>query len=110
MTSRFSEDSPTVGPVAQFSLMIVPIVINCFFMVYSLVGWILEGRDKLNWSLEAVSVAVWVCVFVLAYCVLVVAFARWCGAQRWHPLVVSSVGHSVVALLLTLSVIITVRL
>jgi len=110
MTSRFIEDSPAVGPVMQFSLLIVPLVMNCFFMVYSLVGWIIEGRDKLNWSLEAESVAYWVCAGILVYCVLVVAYTRWRGGRRWHPLVVSSVGHMVVALLLTLSVFITVRL
>ncbi|MFK7855834.1 MAG: hypothetical protein AB8B79_17040 [Granulosicoccus sp.] len=110
MTSRFSEDSPTVGPVMQFSLLLVPIVMNCFFMVYSLVGWILEGRDKLNWSLEAESVAVWVCIGILVFCALVVLYTRIRGGRRWHPLIVSSVGHTVVALLLTLSVFITVRL
>lgn len=110
MTSRFSEDSPKVSPVMQFSLLIVPIVMNCFFMVYSLVGWILEGRDKLNWSLEAESVAVWVCIGILVFCALVTLYTRWRGGRRWHPLIVSSVGHAVVALLLTLSVFITVRL
>lgn len=110
MTSRFSEDSPSVGPVTQFSLLIVPIVMNCFFMVYSLVGWTIEGRDKLNWSLEAESVALWVCVGILVFCGLVIAFTRLRGGQRWHPLVVSSVGHIVVALLLTLSVFIAIRL
>ena len=110
MTSRFIEDSPTVGPVTQFSLLIVPIVVNCFFMVYSLVGWIIDGRDKLNWSLEAESVAFWVCISTLVFCVLVIIFTRWRGGQRWHPLEVSSVGHIVVVLLLTLSVFIAVRL
>ncbi len=103
-------DSRVVGPVMQFSLLIVPLVMNGFFMVYSLTGWIISGRDKLNWSLEAETVGVWVLSGLFIFCVPVVAYTYWRGGNRWHPLVVSSVGHIIVALLLTLSIFITVRL
>jgi len=99
-----------VGPVLQFSLLIVPIVMNGFYMVYSLTGWILTGRDKLNWSLEAETVGLWVLCGMTGFCALVVAFVFWRGGGRWHPLVISSAGHVIVAMLLTLSIFITVRL
>lgn len=103
-------DSSVAGPVAQFSLLIVPLVMNCFFMVYALAGWIIEGRDKLNWSLEAPTVGVWVCGGMLLFCGLVLLFTRWRGGGWWHPLSVSSFAHAIVAILLMLSVFITVKL
>ena len=110
MTRNLFGDSRVVGPVMQFSLLIVPIVMNCFYMVYSLTGWIISGRDKLNWSLEAEKVGVWVLVGVVVFCVLVCVYTFLRGGNRWHPLIVSSVGHIVIAVLLTLSIFITVRL
>lgn len=83
---------------------------NGFYMVYSLTGWILTGRDKRNWSLEAETVGLWVVSGMIIFCGLVVAYTHWRGGNRWHPLMVSSVGHIVVALLLTLSIFITTRL
>jgi hypothetical protein len=110
MTRNLFGDSRIVGPVMQFSLLIVPIVMNCFYMVYSLTGWIISGRDKLNWSLEAESVGVWVLIGVTVFCVLVSAFTLFRGGNRWHPLIISSIGHVVIAVLLTISILITVRL
>jgi hypothetical protein len=110
MTRNLFGDSRVVGPVMQFSLLIVPIVMNCFYMVYSLTGWILSGRDKLNWSLEAETVGYWVSVGIVIYCVLVSAYTFLRGGTRWHPLVISSMGHVVIAVLLTISIFITVRL
>lgn len=110
MTRNLTGDPTIVGPVMQFSLLIVPIVMNGFYMVYSLTGWILSGRDKLNWSLEAESVGIWVAISMILYCAVVIAYTLWRGGKRWHALVVSSYGHIVIALLLTLSIFITVRL
>jgi len=99
-----------MSPVLLFSLLMIPIVINCFFMVYALVGWILEGRDKFNWSLEAVEVALWVGAVVFVWCFLQLLYARWRKLPAGHILRVSSYGHMLIAVLMTLSVIITVRL
>ncbi|MDB4222438.1 hypothetical protein N9850_01610 [Granulosicoccus sp.] len=110
MTRNLFGDSRVVGPVMQFSLLIVPVVMNCFYMVYSLTGWILSGRDKLNWSLEAESVGFWVLVSIVIFCVLVTAYTLLRGGNRWHPLVISSIGHIVIAVLLTISILITVHL
>ena len=99
-----------MSPVLLFSLLMVPMVINCFFMVYALVGWILEGRDKFKWSLEAEEVALWVAFVVLLWCALQLAYARWKQLPRGHLLRISSSGHAAIALLMALSVFITVRL
>ncbi|MFK7860851.1 MAG: hypothetical protein AB8B64_18685 [Granulosicoccus sp.] len=110
ITRTIGGDPRIVGPVLQFSLFIVPIVMNCFYMVYSLAGWIIDGRDMLNWSLEAPTVGLWVCAGMLSYCVLVLGYVRWRGGNMWHPLSVSSIAHIVIALLLTFSIFITVHL
>ncbi len=99
-----------VPPVLLFSMLMVPMVINCFFMVYSLVGWILEGRDKFNWELEAVTVAFRVAAVVLGWCALQLLYAQWKRLPSRHILRISSYGHIVIAVLMTLSVIITARL
>lgn len=109
MTRNISGDSQIVGPVLQFALFIVPIVMNGFFSVYSLTGWILTGRDKANWALEAPSVALYVCVGMLIFCALVLLFTRWRGGTIRHVLSISSIAHSIVVVLLTLSVYIAVR-
>lgn len=110
MTRNFLGNSPIAGPVLQFSLLIVPLVVNCFYMVYSLTGWVLEGRDKLNWAIEAPTVGLWVLVLVMVFSGLVLAYTRWRGGSWWHPLSVSSIGHMVLALLLTASILISVKL
>jgi divalent metal cation (Fe/Co/Zn/Cd) transporter len=110
MTRNLAGDSTIVGPVMQFSLLIVPMVMNGFFSVYSLTGWVLSGKEKLNWSLEAETVGFWVALGMLIFSSLVAAYTVWRGGNRWHPLVVSSAGHAVLAVLLTLSIFITVRL
>lgn len=101
---------PLISPVVQFVLLIVPVVANGFYMVYSLAGWALEERDKFNWSLEAGEVAVWVGATILAYCALVLLYVRLKKAPWLHPLAVSSYGHALIAILLTVSVFITLRL
>lgn len=77
---------------------------SCFFVVYALTGFILDGRDKFNWSLEAPTVSLWVGAGIVAFSLLVMAYARVKGAKPMHPLNMSSLGHIVLALLLTVSV------
>jgi len=99
-----------ISPVIQFVLLLTPVVMSCFYLVYSLTGWIIEGRDRLNWALEAPGVAIWVGAGILLYCFVVLAYARSKGAARYHVLNVSSWGHMLLAVLLTVSVFITVKL
>jgi len=99
-----------ISPVAQFSLLLTPVVMSCFFLVYSLTGWIVEGRDKLLWSIEALDVAFYTGAGIVIYCIVVMLYARWKGATRYHILNVSSLGHIVLALLLSASVFVSVKL
>ena len=110
MTRNILGTSTAVGPVAQFSLLIIPLVVNGFYMVYSLTGWILDGLDKLNWALEARNVGLWVAGIMVAFCTLVIAYTLLRGGSRRHPLVMSSIGHIVVVLLLTVSLFVSVSL
>jgi len=99
-----------VSPVTQFVLLLSPVVMSCFYLVYALTGWIVEGRDKLKWALEAPGVALWVGTGITIYSLIVLLYARWKGAARFHVLNVSSLGHILLAVLLTISVFITVKL
>ena len=109
MNASIPESSRAVGPVAQFALLIVPLVMNGFFVVYALGGWAVRGRDRFNWSLEATGVAVWVGLGMLAYSVLVIAFTRFSGGSWRHPLVVSSALHALFALLVAASIAVLAR-
>jgi len=102
--------SPAVSPVMQFVLLLTPMVMTCFYMVYALTGWVVSGRDKATWAIEAESVAQWVGIGISLYCVLVMLYAYVKGVWPKHILVYSSYMHIALAILLTLSVFICVRL
>lgn len=106
MSAHVPAPARAVGPVLQFGLLLVPIVMNCFFLIYTVLGWIIEGRDKLNWTVEAGGVALWVGLGVPFFCVLVIAYVRLRGGPWRHPLVLSSVGHGVLALALALAIVV----
>jgi len=99
-----------VSPWVQFCLLIVPVVMNGFYLVYALTGWILEGRDKFNWSLEAINVAIWVFIGITTYSVVVMLLAWIRGAGDRHPLMISGWAHIALAFLLTTSVIVCVKM
>jgi len=109
VTRNIGGDPSIVGPVLQFSLFIVPMVMNCFYMVYSLAGWVIDGRDKLNWSLEAPTVGLYVCSGILLFCAAVLAFVRWRGGRWSHLLSISSIAHALIAIGLTVSIFISLR-
>ena len=99
-----------VHPVVQFVLLIVPVVMTGFYLVYSLTGLILEGNAKLNWSLEALEVSYWVGGGIALYSLCVIAFAIFRKLGKFHLLTVSSVIHLLLALILTAVVYIIVKL
>lgn len=105
-----AESSHKVHPVLQFVLLIVPVVMTGFYLVYSLTGLILEGKSKLNWSLEALDVANMVGGSIAAYSICVMALALFKKLGKYHILMVSAVGHLVLALILTAIVYIIVKL
>ena len=104
-----AERARAVGPVTQFALLITPIVMNCFLLVYALTGWVIEGRDKLNWSLEAGGVALWVGLGVPLYGVLSIGWTRLMGGGWRHPLVLSGLFHTALALALAMAVLVAAR-
>lgn len=99
-----------VHPALQFVLLIVPVVMSGFFLVYSLTGLILEGKAKLNWSLEALEVSYWVGGGIAAYSLCVIGFAFLRRLGKFHLLTVSSLIHLILALILTAVVYIIVKL
>ncbi len=101
---------PMISPVAQFTLLLTPVVMTCFYLVYALTGWVIEGRDKFNWSLEATRVALWVGSGIVLYSVLVLLFVRYRGVGKKHILVYSSFLHIGFAILTTVSVFVCVRM
>jgi hypothetical protein len=100
---------PRISPVAQFTLLLSPVVMTCFYLVYALTGWVVEGRDKFNWSLEATRVALWVGSGIILYSMLVLFFVRFKGAGKKHILVYSSFLHIALAIVTTVSVFVCVR-
>ena len=110
MTNDTPGSRPPVSPVLQFVLLLTPVVMTCFFLVYALTGWVIDGRDKLNWSIEASGVAIWVGSGIVLYSILVLLLARLKGTGPKHILVYSSAMHIVFALLLTLSIFVCIRL
>ncbi len=106
-----SDSAPRrVHPVIEFTLLIVPVVMSGFFLVYALTGLILEGRDKLNWSLEALDVALWVGGGISLYSLCVILFSHHRKLGRYHLLRISGIGHLILALVLTAVVFIIVKL
>lgn len=91
-----------LSPVLQFVLLLSPVVMNGFFTVYVLTGWLLDGQDRFNWSIEAPRVAYWVGGGIVLYSLAVLAYGRWRGAGFRHPLLVSSVCHAALAVILLL--------
>ena len=83
---------------------------SCFFLVYALTGLIIEGRDKVNWAIEAPEVALYTTFGIVAYSIVVMLYARWKGASRYHSLNISSIGHILLSALLCICVFVTVKL
>ena len=82
---------------------------NCFFLIYAVAGWMVDGRDKLNWSLEAPTVGLWVFLGMVIYSVLVLAYVRLRGGSWRHPLSISSFFHIILAVLLMVSIFVAIK-
>ncbi len=75
-----------------------------FYLVYSMVGLILDGRDKANWALEAINVSLPVGGSIALFSVLVLLYAKWKGLTGLHLLKVSGWIHLVLSVVLTVAV------
>ena len=94
-----------VSPVLQFVLLIVPVVMNGFFVVYTITGWLVSGQYRINWAIEASGVALYVGAGMVGFCLLVLALLKLRGLPWTHPLGISSLVHGALALLLAATII-----
>ena len=55
-----------VSPVWQFICLLAPVVMTGFYLVYALVGLVIDGSDKLKWSDEALQVGILATMIILS--------------------------------------------
>lgn len=92
----------SVSPVWQFVCLLAPVVMTGFYLVYALVGLVIDGANKLKWTEEALQVGALNTMIILAINGLVMAYAFFHRLKLSHVLWVSPLVHIVIALLLTL--------
>ena len=97
-------DKPKISPVLQFVLIIIPIVFSSFYLVYSVVGLFLDGRDKVQWAVEAWDVSTMTAATIIIYSALVLLLVRVKEPSFVHKLAISSYIHIVLALGFTILV------
>ena len=98
-----------VSPVWQFVSLLAPTVMTGFYLVYALVGLVIEGPDKIKWSDEALRVGLLVTIIIVAINVLVMLYALYHRLRLTHLLWLSPIAHISIALLLTLMIAVIMR-
>jgi len=83
-------------------------VLTGFYLVYGLVGLVLDEKNKLKWSDEALEVGVLVTAIVIGMNVLVMAYAYYHRLSFGHLLWISPIAHIAICVGLTLIVSLTV--
>lgn len=99
-----AEPKAPISPVLQFVLLIVPIVMSGFYLVFTLAGIGLEDQDQLKWQLEARSVGFMVGGGICLYSLLVLALARFKKLKAGHLLNISAWGHLLLSVILTIGI------
>lgn len=94
----------SVSMVALLPLLLIPLVISGFFLVYALVGLVLEGDSLIRWRNEAWSVSWPTASIQLGVCVCIIAYARYKKLPWGHLLNWSSIAHGVLMLSLAMVV------
>jgi len=90
-----------VHPALQLLILLAPVVLNGFFLIYALVGLVLEGDSMQRWSDEALDVSLWLTVVNVGYSLFEHLLARWRRLPLRCLLNISAGGHLLLALLLT---------
>ncbi|HBR96634.1 MAG TPA: hypothetical protein DD979_04560 [Gammaproteobacteria bacterium] len=85
----------------QFFLLLLPIVFSSFFFVFAVVGFFLDGRDKVQWSVEAWEVSVLTAILIIGFNALVLILVWFRALGMRHPLALSAAGHIALSLVLT---------
>ena len=94
--------TPKVSPVLQFIGLLAPVVLTGFYLVYGLVGLVIEGQSKIKWSDEALIVGLRVLLLIVLMNVLVMAYAFFKKVPKSHLLWISPVTHIAIGVILTL--------
>lgn len=94
----------SVSPVWQFISLLAPTVLTGFYLVYGLVGLVLDEKNKLKWSDEALEVGILVTAIVIGMNALVMAYAWYHRLSLRHLLWISPIAHIAICLVLTIIV------
>ena len=90
--------------VALLPLLLIPVVVTGFFLVYALVGWVLEGEAVGRWQAEAMQVALLTALAQTFACVGIFLFSRVKRLSWRHLLTWSGPFHIVMAIGLAVAV------
>jgi hypothetical protein len=96
--------SVSLSVVVMLPLLLIPLVISGFFLVYTLFALLLEGDLLALWRNESWSVAWPTAAIQIGFCACTIAFTRWLQLPWNHLLNWSSLIH--VALVLALATIV----
>lgn len=97
-----------INPALQLLILLVPVVLNGFFLVYALVGLILEGDSMQRWRDEALEVSLWVCAVILGYSLFQHLLMRARQLPANSLLNISAIGHAVLGIVLAALVVVLV--
>ncbi len=89
-----------ISPVLQFVLLIAPIVLSSFFFIYAVVGLIIDGRDKVQWAVEAWDVSLMTAAMIIGFSVLVLILVVVRKLGLKNILTLSSIFHITLAICL----------
>jgi len=93
---------PNTSPIIVFISLLAPVVLTGFYLVYGLVGLVIEGQSKLKWSDEALVVGLRVLLLIVLMNVLVMLYAWWKKVPWTHLLWISPAVHIGIAVVLTI--------
>lgn len=96
--------APRVSPIITFISLLAPIVITSFYLVYALVGLVIDGQSKIKWSDEALVVGLRVMLLIVLMNAVVIFYAWVKKVSKTHLLWVSPLVHIGIGLALTLMI------
>jgi len=95
---------PRVSPVVVFVSLLAPVVLTGFYLVYALVGLVVEGQSKQKWSEEALVVGLRVLLLIVIINLIVMIYAWVKKVSKTHLLWLSPLAHILIGVLLTITI------
>ncbi len=95
-------ENKAVSPVWQFISLLAPVVLTGFYLVYALVGLVIDGKSKIKWSDEALEVGLRVTLIIITMNAVVMVYAKYHKLNLKHVLWLSPIAHISIAVILTL--------